>query len=111
MLEQPVNIYYEIYDLSPDPDGETSVEIVNELILLKKKSGGLKKVFGFLGGNQKKSVSLLDRRSGTARDLAEHSTFDVSGLTPGLYQLKVTVKDLVSAQSLEKSIELQLVKR
>lgn len=106
-LNQAIHVYYEIYNLSRDAEGETSVETIHELVQLKKKRRGLGKLFGF--GGKKKSVSLRDERSGTSRDMIEYVSFDVSGLEAGLYQLRVTVNDLVEARSIEKSVDLHLV--
>ena len=90
-------------------DGATSFEIESEIILIKKKEGGIKKVFGFLGGGgSKKSVSLKDERISQDEFSAEQVSFDVSKLAEGEYELRLKVTDRVANQTAEKSVVLKL---
>ncbi|MFQ5649333.1 MAG: tetratricopeptide repeat protein [bacterium] len=107
---QPVYLYYEVYNLSKNSDGETTFEIENEIVLEKKKKGGLGKVFGFLGGGKKQRVSIKDKRQGGDSDAVELMSFDVSNLDEGEYVLRVKLTDLVASKSVEKSVRLSLEK-
>lgn len=105
----PVHLYYEIYNLKKDETGATSFEIESEIVLIKKKKGGIRKVFGFLGGSgSKKSVSLKDERIGKDEFSAEQVSFDVSKLAEGEYELRLKVTDRVANQTVEKSVVLKL---
>lgn len=105
----PVHLYYEIYNLKRGETGATSFEIESEIILIKKKEGGIKKVFGFLGGGgSKKSVSLKDERISQDEFSAEQVSFDVSKLAEGEYELRLKVTDRVANQTAEKSVVLKL---
>ena len=105
----PVHLYYEIYNLKRGETGATSFEIESEIILIKKKEGGIKKVFGFFGGGgSKKSVSLKDERISQDEFSAEQVSFDVSKLAEGEYELRLKVTDRVANQTAEKSVVLKL---
>ncbi len=107
-LNKPVYLYYEIYNLAQDENGETDFEIENEIVLEKKKKGGLGKIFGFLGGDGKKKVSITERRQGREQDVAEYMSFNISSLEEGEYRLAVKVTDKVASKTTEKSLSLTL---
>ena len=106
-LADLVYLYFEIYNLTKNADGETSFEIENEMTQRKKKKGGLKGVLG-LGGGSEKSISLKETRTGADEKSVEYTSFDVSKLEAGKYRLTVKVTDLTSRQTVQKSIELDL---
>ncbi len=106
-LDEPVFIYYEIYNLSPDEEGETRFRIKNEMTLEKGDSGG---IFGFLSGGGKKSISIQNERTGRKPDAVEYTSFNVGKLEPGDYRLRVEIEDLVSGETVEKELALVLRK-
>ncbi len=106
--KEPVHVYFEIYNLSKDQQGETHFEIEYKLTLLKKKKSVFKKIFGFLGGGKKKSISIKEARTGKKETSLEYRSFVVSNLETGEYELTVDVKDLASGSAVEKSIALIL---
>lgn len=99
-----VNLYFEIYNLTPDEHGETLFEIESKMARAKKKKG----VLGFLGGGKKEVVSIKNERAGDKDRSQEVTSFDVSKLEKGEYELTVKVKDLHSGETSEKSISLTL---
>lgn len=101
-LSEPVFVYYEIYNLKQDKDGETAFEIEDKMT--SKKSGG----FLGLGGGGKKSISIKDSRTGNQKNVVEYTSFDVNRLDSGDYELSVKVKDLNSGRVVEKTVELVL---
>ncbi|NIR48225.1 tetratricopeptide repeat protein [candidate division KSB1 bacterium] len=105
-LPDQVYLYFEIYDLQKDKDGETAFEI--EHTMKQAKDGG--GLFGFLGGGAKKVISIKDKRTGHESTFSEFTSFDVGKLDEGDYELQVKVKDLNSGDSAEKSIALTLKK-
>lgn len=109
-LSDPVFLYYEVYNLRRNEDRETRFRIENTLTLVKKSKGGLGRVFGFLAGGRKKSISIQDERTGTRSTSIEVTSFDVSKLEPGDYELTIRVQDLVSHQNAEKSLHVHLTK-
>ncbi|MFQ6114275.1 MAG: tetratricopeptide repeat protein [bacterium] len=106
--KEPVHVYFEIYQLSKDEQGGTRFEVEYKLTLLKKKKGVFKKIFGFLDGGKKKSISIKETRTGKQETSVEYRTFDVSNLDSGEYELTVRVKDLTAGSVVEKSINVAL---
>jgi hypothetical protein len=107
-LNDTVYLYFEIYNLKKDEGGETSFEIENKLKQLKKKKGGLKKLFGAGEEKRKKSISIKASRQGKDETSIEYTSFDISRLEPGEYELSVRVKDLNSGQMATRSINVTL---
>lgn len=107
---EPVFLYYEIYNLRKDEDGNTFYEIENEIVQLKRKKSAVKKILGaFSGGKKKKSVSFKDSRIGSDEMTREHISFDVTNFEAGEYELRVKVTDRVSGSERKKAIKLELV--
>jgi len=98
---EPVQLYYEIYNLSQNKRGETSYTIDYELTQLKRKRSGLKKLFG---GGSKKSISISEEKTGSQATGLETANFDISKLQKGDYELQVKVKDGHSKQTVKKVI-------
>lgn len=107
---EPVFLYFEIYNLTRNDAGETDYLIESEMTLLKKEKSGLAKVFGFLGGDDKKSISIANERTGTTSTAVEFTSFDVSKLDAGAYTLTIRVEDRLTGESAEKTIDLTLRK-
>ena len=82
--------------------------LIDKITQLKKKTRGLKKLLG-VGGGRKKSISIKDRREGNQETSIEYPSFSVSNLEPGEYRLTVTVKDINSGRTVEKSIDLSVI--
>lgn len=104
--EQPIYLYFEVYNLQQGADGSTNYEM--EAVLSKKDdSKGLsklaKKVFG---GTEGVSVSLPG--SGTAGDEAHYLILDASNQDTGLYTLTLRVRDNVTGDTRERQQDLFL---
>ncbi len=106
--QQPVYAYFEIYYLQPGENGVSRYRIEYTMKLLKSRKRGLKKIFGFLGGGGKSSISLSTDREQPGETAIEWVSFDVSRLQPGKYQMLIRVRDLISRREVEKSAELWL---
>jgi len=104
-LDDTVHLYFEIYNLTPDEEGETRFEI--EHTMKKTDEGG--GLFGLLGGGDKEVISINNQRTGHDPTAKEIASFDVSKLEAGDYELEVTVKDRVSGKTKKQTIELMLV--
>ncbi len=104
--EQPIYLYFEIYNLDQASDGRTNYQM--EAVLSQKdESKGLaklaKRVFG---GTEGVSVSLPG--SGTAGDEAHYLILDASNQDTGLYTLKLRVTDNVTGETRERQQDLFL---
>lgn len=104
-LSDPVHLYFEVYNLTPDKEGETRFEI--EHTMKKTDEGG--GLFGLFGGGDKEVISINNQRTGHDPTAKEIASFDVSKLEAGDYELEVTVKDRVSGKTKKQTIELMLV--
>ena len=104
--EQPIYLYFEIYNLEKGSDASTSYEM--EAVLTQKdQSKGIaklaKKIFG---GTEGVAVSLPG--SGTATDEAHYLILDASNQETGLYTLTLRVSDNVSGATRERTLDLFL---
>ncbi len=104
--EQPIYLYFEIYNLQKGADASTNYEM--EAVLSQKdQSKGLaklaKKIFG---GTEGVSVSLPG--SGTASDEAHYLILDASNQETGLYTLTLRVSDNITGQMRDRKQDLFL---
>ncbi|MCH8020530.1 hypothetical protein IH785_11775 [candidate division KSB1 bacterium] len=107
---EPLFLYYEIYNLTKDEQGVTLFEIEYSINQIERQKKGLKKMFGFLGGGKKKSISIQNDRQGQNETSLEYASFDVSKLDSGDYTLTAKVNDLNAEVKTEKTIRLRLEK-
>ena len=104
---QPVFVYFEIYNLTPSPEGRTRYSIT--YTLTPKKPGGLR---GILQGGDQGAISLSAREQESAYDApVEYIEIDVSDVPPGSYVMTVTVEDKRSGAVVDRSRPLDLRKR
>lgn len=104
--EQPVYLYFEIYNLAQGADGVTDYEM--EARLLPKDDGGGLGGFvrNLLGRTEGVSVALPG--SGTSADEGHYLILDASNQEQGLYTLTLRVRDSVSGKTVEREKELYL---
>lgn len=106
--DQPVYLYYEIYNLERDEAGNTSFEVEHTMTQLRKKRSGLRKLIGSAKRDGKKSLSIKAERQGKEPTSIEFALFDVSNLASGTYALSVRVADLISGTEIAKSVILTI---
>ncbi len=105
-LSDPIFIYYEAYGLGSVKGSGFGYKIEIRMTQLKKTKSGIGRLFS--GGKRKKSISLSDERQTKSSDSVEFTSFDVSNLEEGRYELKVSLRDLGSGKSISKSVEVEL---
>ena len=105
---EPMFLYYEIYNLTKDEQGVTSFETEYSINQIERQKKGLKRIFGFLGGGGKESISIKNDRQGHDETSFEYASFDVSKLDSGDYRLTVKVNDLNGDLDSEKTVKLRL---
>ncbi|MFC1724962.1 GWxTD domain-containing protein [candidate division KSB1 bacterium] len=101
-------IYYEIYNLTPGKNGRTRYDITYEIKLLEDKESIWRKLFK--GRGMKESISFDKKETGNKIDTFDYTSFDLSKLRIGKYELKVKVKDKVSGKEVEKTDSFILMK-
>lgn len=104
--EQPIYLYFEIYNLEKGAEGRTDYEMEARLTPQDddKGIGGFFK--NLLGRTDGVSVGLPG--SGTASDEGHYLILDASNQVAGLYTLTLRVRDKVSGKSVERQKELFL---
>ena len=106
-VQQPVFVYFEIYNLTPTPDGRTRYSLTYTLAPLPP--GGLR---GLLKIGDEGAISLSTReQEGAVVSPVEYIEIDVSEVSPGSYVLMVTVEDKRTGAVVERSRLLELHKR
>jgi GWxTD domain-containing protein len=97
-LDQPLFIYYEIYNLTKDPIGATEYEISysvaeapEERALTTRLFQGVQRLFG--AGRRRAVLTSAVPRSGIFNDEAAYLELDLSQLPPDTYILEMTVTD------------------
>ncbi len=106
--EQPIYLYFEIYNLAQDETGTTHYEIEAELGP-KDTSSGVSKFFKGLFGGGDRGVSVRLPGEGRSSDDYHYLILDASNQEPGLlYTLHLKVKDRVSGREVSREMDLYL---
>ncbi|MDZ7267753.1 MAG: GWxTD domain-containing protein [candidate division KSB1 bacterium] len=104
-LSQPVQLYFEIYNLALNEEGRAQFLLQYTVQALKGKSGGFA---GLFGGGDRTKISLTFERETNSRDTFEQTGLDLSAAKPGEYELTVKVTDRVSGASAEAKSMIRL---
>lgn len=102
----PVHIYFELYNLTPDERGTTSFEVSYGLTRLKRK--GIKRLLRIFGSGEKPATTVTVERVGDTPDTRESLALDLNKAGSGEFLLKVTVRDIHAGTERENSVELVL---
>ena len=102
--QNPVHLYYEIYNLTLDESGQTRYRV--EYSFTQEKNRGI------VPRLQKEEVglSVSSIQTGEETSSFEFPELDVSSLSPGVYAVNVEVVDELSGESMKRSIRLELTK-
>jgi GWxTD domain-containing protein len=103
---QPIYLYFEVYDLEHSEQGQTVYEMEAILSPRDQSKGLTKFVKNIFGGTKGVSVSLPG--SGTAADEGHYLILDAANQETGLYTLTLRVTDKVSGKSVEREQDLLL---
>ena len=110
--DQPLFIYFEIYNLLRDRFGGTRYRIEYAVSESTSDDGSLKRLFQGLGA----MVGIRGRRSvmssefsltGTMNDARSHLEIDLSALPHGIYDLMITITDQVSGQVVSRVLTVR----
>jgi GWxTD domain-containing protein len=105
--QRPLHVYFEIYHLTPNAQGETSYEIEYSVKQSDGKAGLLAQLAGS-SSDKKKSVTLSEKRTGKSPNQFERIVLDLSALEAGKVELAVTVRDLVAGKIAMAMVPLRL---
>ena len=106
--KKPIFVYFEVYHLQPDASGKSAFEAEYTMSLTKEKKSTGKKLFGFLGGGGKSSISMRTQREVTGRTSVEYIALNANKLKSGEYALQIKVTDTRTGKSAQKTLELTL---
>jgi GWxTD domain-containing protein len=105
---RPVYLYFEVYNLKSDRQGNTLFNIEYRLKNIAASGRRITNLFGLLGGGKNTSITITSERSGADDVSIEYLALDVSKLKEGDYELSVKITDENSKTSVEKSTKLLL---
>ncbi len=108
-LHNPLNLYFEIYNLPIDIRSVTRYELTYELSYTKSAATGLKGLLQEIWPGKKESVSYTYREGGRETDRQRQLSLDITDLRPGHYDLTVTVNDLIMGEKASERIGLVLL--
>lgn len=111
--QAPAFIYFEIYNLSLNPEQESKYEISLQLERRTKADEyvtAMVRSFGriFSGGKPQRIESVYSRQ-GNDQTGREYIEFDLSGQQTGSTRLTVSVKDLLTGAETKNSVEFELL--
>lgn len=106
--ENPVYVYYEVYNLSLDREGKTAYEILYEI---SPRGGSARR--GWTGRRQgdMQTVIMAFSGQGYSTEDREYTSLDTSGLPAGEYVLTVTFTDLNAGSSVTRSANFLVMAR
>lgn len=102
----PVYIYFELYNLTPDERGTTSFEVSYGLTRLKRK--GIKRLLRIFGSGEKPATTVTVERLGDSPDTRESLALDLNKAGSGEFLLNVKVRDIHAGTERERSVQLAL---
>ncbi|GAB5517833.1 MAG: hypothetical protein RhofKO_00840 [Rhodothermales bacterium] len=100
-IGQPLYLYYELYNLSLNAQGEGLYEV--EAIIENREER--RRVFG---RDREEAVSVRTQQRITATDVGDFLILDTSDQAPGLYTVRVLVRDRESGQQVEMERQIRL---
>lgn len=114
LKSQPINIYYEIYNLHKNQIGKTNYQVNYSIYREPTNNKGLAKLTKtldkLLGITKKHAVVTLSfRGSGTVTQKPQNLTIDMADIYEGEYKLIITLTDLNSGEQTSKEIKLKRV--
>ena len=106
--ENPVYVYYEVYNLTPDREKKTAYEILYEI---QPADGSAPRGWSARGQRDMQTVMMAFSGAGNSAEDREYTSLDTSGLPRGEYVLTVTLTDLNGGSSVSKSANFLVMER
>ncbi len=113
MRKQPIYLYFEIYNLKLDENGNARYRVDYSVETIKPQRNFWQKTFGAVGriftGEKKSSITLSSEHMSDEKDAVEFIAFDLKNLERGLQILRVKVTDMISGESKDDQLEIILI--
>jgi hypothetical protein len=106
-IEDPIYVYYEIYDLVFNDRGSTNYTVDFSLTRSGRK-GFVKRVMGMFGSGNEYQISLQSVQEGDSRTESDYIVFDMSKLRKGDYELTLEVTDNVIGERAKTRTDILL---
>lgn len=102
-IEQPLYIYFEMYNLRLSPEGRSRYQ-VEAMLVARSEEGRLSQLFrrAFRRGGGGEGVAVQFDGAGSAADEGQYFILDASTQLPGTYVLALRVKDLETGKASER---------
>lgn len=105
--DQPIYIYFEVYNLTPDSDGVSRYEVAAELTPRESGSGVSRAIRNLFGGGGR-GVSTGVPISVESTEDGQYLILDAENLETGLYTLRVTITDQITGRDVDMTKDLFL---
>ncbi len=105
--QQPIYLFFEIYQLALDENGATRYEMEARLAPRDDAKGVTRFVKNLFGGRGS-GVSVSVPGTGSSPDETNYLILDATNQPPGLYALTLRVRDLATGKSVERATDLFL---
>ncbi|MCY3555676.1 MAG: GWxTD domain-containing protein [Gemmatimonadetes bacterium] len=106
--ENPVYVYYEVYNLSLDRERKTAYEILYEI---SPRGGSARRGWTARRQRDMQTVMMAFSGEGYSTEDREYTSLDTSGLPAGEYVLNVTLTDLNAGSSVTRSANFLVMVR
>ena len=106
--ENPVYVYYEVYNLTQDRENKTAYEILFEI---RPADGSEPRGWSSRRQGDMQAVMMAFSGAGFSTEDSEYTSLDTSGLPKGEYVLTVTLTDLNGGSSVSKSANFLVMER
>ncbi|MBN1350081.1 GWxTD domain-containing protein [candidate division KSB1 bacterium] len=114
LRDKPIYLYYEVYNLKLDANGQTTYRIEYRAKTLKETTSFFGKTFqsfaSLFGSKQTKELTSIYERTSNERNINEYLAFDFSNLPLGETRIEVVITDLQSNETASAETLLNLIK-
>lgn len=114
MRQQPIHLYFEIYNLKLDEQKRSSFEVIYTVKTIRPDRNFWQKTIGSLprlfGAAERNYISTTVQREGDDERACEYIAFDLKHLDLGQVELQVEVFDRIGQQRTSNAIEFTLVR-
>ena len=98
---QPIYLYFEIYNLSKNAQGNTRYEVETVMVAHREEKGLAKVLKRAFRGRADEGVSVSFENTGNSVDDGQYLILDAVDQPPGTYIIVMRIKDLISDREIE----------
>lgn len=106
--QNPVYIYYEIYNLKPDQNHLSRYEVEYIAKASPKNSNVFKNFLKLFGKKSPRKIAIKNMRENESSTAYEHLAMDFSNFEPSFIELKIIIQDKISSEICEVTTGFEL---